>query len=782
MIDMKAPMDPRVRRALAVAVFVLMLPLAAAAQAVRVVPGSTHYTNIQEALKFLRQHGERRAADEILGRLDDGKVYVKPGIDGNGETPILTGTIYLHPGVVVNDANAKTRATPFDPVKDFGAIVGLARTLYHENYHSNHQGFLDALIFGESGIEHYAWNHTIMAMERWISVEWRAHFDVRGRPLKPDMPRADQLRELQHIQTKIATLHNYTGSLAGENKYFGYTGDKDWIDGINEFWKNQQKDYIDPQIEKLEPPATPATPTTGGGISTTSTMRAIPTAPAQPAPPTSEPTPEPAPGPPPCDPCKGIAAQIQELKGQLTQLGQQAKAAADAAEQAQHDVDNLKKKADGIERELNRAAGTGGSSYDPTTGVTVDSYDQGNGTVKVTTRDRNGNITDEYIRDSSKRKAELAEQLTGTRDAITKAEGEAKEMADVAAQAKAAVEDVSRRLDDLVQQLEDCIKKYCSNLTTSEALNMLDLPYDDLDVLRDPTTFNAFDGGANDVIQQMIIEIRVGNAPGMTVPRGSPAPSRGVLQDFRQPRTMLAALMSWLRPKASVWLTRAGRWSADSKRPWSVETHEQSRAEVSRFKQPVQLLLTSLGQSTGQAFDLQVFNGTGSPFKLAAQSLVVEPLKDEVKRQVQSGMPQLVRATAPPVTAKINGYCLEFLKAPPSAGTLFKLAGPELQQRFAPMRQIIDASRRVQQLGQLRPDSNPDGYFHAIRQWAIWTAQQRFNERSFADAFVEHTKKAVTAAKRPWTGEAEKAVRTAAPNRWADIQRVLAMAGLPAPR
>ena len=54
--------------------------------------------------------------------------------------------------------------------------------------------------------------------------------------------------------------------------------------------------------------------------------------------------------------------------------------------------------------------------------------------------------------------------------------------------------------------------------------------------------------------------------------------------------------------------------------------------------------------------------------------------------------------------------------SPPSLGTVFRIASPELQQRFAPMRKIMDASRQVQRLGQLRPDSNPDNYFNAIRQ------------------------------------------------------------------
>lgn len=750
-----------------------LLPAAVAAQSVKVVPGSVHHQNVQTALKFLREHGDSAAADEIQRRLDQGKIYVDPNTDGNGETTFATGAIYVDDTIAGNTRNEKSRETPFDYDRDFASVTSLARTLYHENEHSTHQGYWYDVFMRRSGSEHFAWTKTIRRLEDWIRFERDKYFDRFYQPARAGMTAADNRRELDRIATKIRNLTEYTNQYRTTHNYFGYSNDKTWVQGIDDYWNLELEKYVGPQLEKLQGSPPSASPSQPQSPST-------PATPASPSAPEPEDLGEPVPTP--CEPCQGIAAQIQALKGELTQLGQQAKTAKDAADQAQQNADNLQKKADGIERELNRAAGTGGSSYDPTSGVTVEAYDQGNGTVKVTTRDRNGNVTDEYVRDSSRRKAELAKQLEQTRAEITKAQAEAKSIADLAAQAAAAVEEAGRRLEDLVEQLEDCIKKYCGNLTTADALNQLQLPYESLDVLRDPTTYNAFDGNTNDVIQQMIIEIRVGNAPGMTVPRGSPAPSRGFLQDFRQPKTLLAALLSWLRPTPRAWATAYSRRSDEPRRPWSIEPDEQGRNRPATPGNPVQMLLTSLGQSTGQAFDLQIFNGTGNPLKLAAQSLVVEPLKDEVKKQVQSGMQRLLRTSSNPVTAKLNGYCLDFLKLPPTAGTLFKLASPELQKRFAPIRNIMDASRRVQQLGQLRPDSNPEGYFHAIRQWSMWTVQQKFNERTFADAFVEHTRKVVTGNKQPWSKDTEATIRKAAPNRWQDIQRILSAAQVVVPR
>ena len=772
-------MGPRVRRALALIAFMFALPLAAAAaDAVQIVPGTAAYQNVQNALKFLREHGSGEAADELQRRLDQGKIWYQVNLDGNGETPLITGTITVNAGLAVN---LNSPNVPFAPDANFTPILELARTLFHENYHSNHQDVWDSYALGSNGVEHFAWTQTIFAMEQWLHDERRKFGDAMKSARPPSA--AEQKRELEHLGTKIDVLTQYTNWYAVDNEYFGYYEDEPWIDSTQAWWKKYKAVYIDPDLKRLTPiPPDPETPPAGGGTAPT------PQPPKPETPKPEPPTPQPPPPPDepvavPCAPCQKIADQIQDVKQRLKTLNENVKKANDAVARNQQKIAALQKRVANLQAELDRAAGTGGYSYDPATGQTIEAYDQGNGTVKVTTKDAAGNVIEEHVRDSSAHKADVRRQIDEANADIAKAQAEGQNLAKGAATAKKLVNDMATLLEQLVKELEDCIKKYCSNVSTSDALNMLNLPYDSLDVLRDPTSYNPFDGNTNGAFQQMIIEIRVGNAPGMTVPRGDGAPRNGWLQDVRQPRTMLAALLSWLRPTASAWMTGARRWSAEPRRPWSVDDAEvQARVQRSPFKQPVQMLLTSLGQSTGQAFDLQVFNGSGNSFKLAAQSLVVEPLKDEVKQQVQRGMQQLIRSTANPVTAKINGYCLEMLKLPPTAGTIFKIASPQLQQRFAPMRKIMDASRRVQQLGQLRPDSNPDGYFNAIRQWSMWTVQEKLNEKTFTNAFVEHTKKLVTGQKQSWTKDAEETIKKAAPNRWNDIQKVLAAAGVPLPR
>lgn len=185
----------------------------------------------------------------------------------------------------------------------------------------------------------------------------------------------------------------------------------------------------------------------------------------------------------------------------------------------------------------------------------------------------------------------------------------------------------------------------------------------------------------------------------------------------------------------------------------------------------VRTLLTSLGTSTGEAFRIQVINDGPIPIRLGGDGIVVEPLKQAAAQQAARQMQRA--AGRSPVTATLSGYCLEFLRHPPSAGTLFRVAGRDMQQRFEPMRRILRAADRVARAGLLNPDSNAATYSDSIAQWALWATEQKFTQASFEKAFLEHTQKNVRAAGQQWTGAMETAVRGLVPNRWADISRVL---------
>lgn len=187
---------------------------------------------------------------------------------------------------------------------------------------------------------------------------------------------------------------------------------------------------------------------------------------------------------------------------------------------------------------------------------------------------------------------------------------------------------------------------------------------------------------------------------------------------------------------------------------------------------PLQMLVTSLGTSTGEAFEVHIVNDGKTPVEIGGASLILEPIGREVQRRVAAEVKKV--AANAKLTIKMDAYCLEFLKVPPPAGTLFRIAPREVQEQFAPMRRILHAARQLQHTGVLTPDTRDErGYFHAIRQWAIWTKERGFTLDAFRDAFVEHTKKNFEATGQTWTAELGEAIGLAAPHRWNDITRVL---------
>ena len=159
--------------------------------------------------------------------------------------------------------------------------------------------------------------------------------------------------------------------------------------------------------------------------------------------------------------------------------------------------------------------------------------------------------------------------------------------------------------------------------------------------------------------------------------------------------------------------------------------------------------------------------------RVSAEGLVVEPV--ELGAAMKQRLEQEVRALAGrnPITATLDAYCLDFLRQPPDLGTVFRVADQELQQRFAPLRDVLRAGRRLYDAGLLNPDSDPEEYFHSIRQWALWSVQENLDAGSFGEAFLEHTRKNFETAGQPWTEEVEELVQGLVPNRWQDIARIV---------
>jgi hypothetical protein len=181
--------------------------------------------------------------------------------------------------------------------------------------------------------------------------------------------------------------------------------------------------------------------------------------------------------------------------------------------------------------------------------------------------------------------------------------------------------------------------------------------------------------------------------------------------------------------------------------------------------------IVSTGNSSGEAFQLQVRDPSGQTRTASVPEGTVL-----VATEPGSEKPAASRGTAGMLTQQLSGFCLQFAKLPPAAGMVYKIASPAMQQNFAPLKQILQAGRTLAEKGKLHPDSEPNAYADSIRQYAVWSKQEGWDQKKFGDEFIDRTKKNAEARNVKWTPVIEQALRGAIPGRWADITQVLNVA------
>jgi hypothetical protein len=145
----------------------------------------------------------------------------------------------------------------------------------------------------------------------------------------------------------------------------------------------------------------------------------------------------------------------------------------------------------------------------------------------------------------------------------------------------------------------------------------------------------------------------------------------------------------------------------------------------------------------------------------------------------------LERGSAKPVSAapgkklvshKLNAYCVDYAKDPPESEAIYRVAAPEIQEQYRPIRAVMRAGRELAAAGKFHPDSDATAYNIAIRQYAIWTKLENWNEEKFGEVFLEKTRKIAVDSKVGWDKEMDQALRALIPGRWRDISMVLAEA------
>jgi hypothetical protein len=270
--------------------------------------------------------------------------------------------------------------------------------------------------------------------------------------------------------------------------------------------------------------------------------------------------------------------------------------------------------------------------------------------------------------------------------------------------------------------------------------------------------------------QRMMIDMLDLEVPGSRLADAHRAVPPSVGGFFAQVWTALAQLRG--RPWASASSVSPGFWLDPFS--WSGG---QGVTRASR----VHAYLTSLGTSTGEAFDVQIVNDGTAPIRVGGEGVVVEPIKKGADKSLRAELRQIASGGAGRSSVKANAYCLEFKLKPPEQGNMFTVSTPDVQRQYTAAREILRASSRLQAAGDLAPDSDPRDYFHAIRQWSLWVDEQKFTLAAYRKAFIERSKKNADALRRKWSKDLEDGLTALVPHRWDEITKILREANRPIP-
>lgn len=211
-----------------------------------------------------------------------------------------------------------------------------------------------------------------------------------------------------------------------------------------------------------KPASTPAPPRTAPASGGASVRQPAPQPPPQPftAPATPQPPRQAWSEHNPCPDCMQEKQIVDSIAQRLASIDAEIQSTQELLEandrkrlQAQHRIDD-------IDTRLDSEEGTGGESFDPHTGITIRSYDQGDGTVKVDTIGPHNELIDSYSypRRSSQ---ELAKERAEREAEVKAADDEAVRLRTQLNRAQRARAATQADLDQAQRVLRDCIATRC---------------------------------------------------------------------------------------------------------------------------------------------------------------------------------------------------------------------------------------------------------------------------------------------------------------------------------
>lgn len=171
----------------------------------------------------------------------------------------------------------------------------------------------------------------------------------------------------------------------------------------------------------------------------------------------------------PCPACVPIKQAIDEQARLIAALREQRSAKLTEKNDKLAEKSRLEKRIRLLESRLAGERGVGGEAFDPATGLTTSSYDTGDGRVRITVTDKDGNVVSERFRerDSS---GDIQRQLDQAQADLTQTQADIEALDTALAELDAARAAAIAKYDNLQTALDDCINRLCRSYATCEQL------------------------------------------------------------------------------------------------------------------------------------------------------------------------------------------------------------------------------------------------------------------------------------------------------------------------
>lgn len=296
---------------------------------------------------------------------------------------------------------------------------------------------------------------------------------------------------------------------------------------------------------------------------------------------------------------------------------------------------------------------------------------------------------------------------------------------------------------------------------------------DFMDVLGGLEEFNSSYFGnspAAPTVQNIVITINI-NTGGATPSTDAPASTSGSLRVSPQ-RIATAHNQSTARARGRFKLVTYHSGSPSRAPSLEQLLSDRSSSKFSSALPSAESLAFSIvasGNLGTNALEFRVHDPTGRLKGNIAlpQGMVLEPLKVGARNPVNAVSGKNI------LSKQLTAYCLDMAKLPPEPGQLYRLAPAAVQQKYKPIRAVLQAGSQLAAAGKFHSDSDPAAYADFIRQHALWAQLENWTEQKFTQVFLERTMKNAEHLNVRWTKEMTDALQAAAPGRWRDITMVL---------